>query len=511
MGRARSGGNAKPDFATHFNAFGLPNAPASAVSFPSPFANPSHETSPPRIPIVSDRGQPDSELETIGRRMLSGLSALRLGSLSLHDERGDVLWLNESVMGPDEHEAVRAALEAFAGEGTPPRYEHDLGDGRLALALRASYRGTVLGLALLIIDAKSLAGRVARERTESMLRTLEAPLEELAAWLGLDMSATQTRIRTLTTPLLGQAPAEAEAEAEAQAEAAVAAEVAAQVPAEVRPEVELPQTPAVPERRAAGSAAPAAVGPALDRHFAALRALPLVLYAQRLEPMKAGSRIRRFEILLRTGSEHGRTQAPVAMLDAAVKRGLGSVIDRRVITEVITWLKRNPMAWRTDPLLFSINLSPSALADDHFLKFLELCLAKAELPRGMLAFELDATLCAQHLARSARLSEMLAAFGCTFIIDDFTLRDPLLELLSMKGLRMLKLHAALTSNISADKHHQAIAAGIAQMARVLSMHTCAKHIESRTDQRWLAALKIDFAQGFAFSEPLPLTTLAARP
>ena len=82
--------------------------------------------------------------------------------------------------------------------------------------------------------------------------------------------------------------------------------------------------------------------------------------------MSSGSRIRRFEILLRTGSEHGRTQAPVAMLDAAVKRGLGSVIDRRSQDELVTWLARHPEAWRSDPLLCSINLSPSALADDHF-------------------------------------------------------------------------------------------------------------------------------------------------
>jgi EAL domain-containing protein (putative c-di-GMP-specific phosphodiesterase class I) len=61
--------------------------------------------------------------------------------------------------------------------------------------------------------------------------------------------------------------------------------------------------------------------------------------------------------------------------------------------------------------------------------------------------------------------------------------------------------------MSGDKRRQAIVAGIAQMARVLGMHTCAKRIETPTDRRWLAALKIDFAQGFAFSEPLPLASL----
>jgi EAL domain-containing protein (putative c-di-GMP-specific phosphodiesterase class I) len=466
----------------------------------------------PNRPIASEGGQV-SELESIGQRMLGGLSALRLASLSLHDERGDVLWLNESVMGPDEHEAVRAALETFAGASNvaAPRYEHDLGDGRVAVALGASHRGTVLGLAMLVIDGKLLATPAARARTESQLERLMEPLQELAAWLDVDVSITQTQVRARSPSLDPEDPgADGETDAAGTPEAAVqpdlegSAELAAAD--EEPPELSIATDPALPPRAASGRSDAAAAG-AIDRHFAALRALPLVLYTQRLEPMTAGSRIRRFEILLRTGSEHGRTQAPVAMLDAAVKRGLGSVIDRRVITELITWLARHPQAWRGDPILCSVNLSPSALADDHFLRFLELCLAKSKLPRGMLAFELDANLCAQHLERSANLSQLLTAFGCSLIIDDFTLRDPLLELLGLKGLRMLKLHAGLTHHMSGDKRRQAIVAGIAQMARVLGMHTCAKRIETPTDRRWLAALKIDFAQGFAFSEPLPLASL----
>ena len=43
---------------------------------------------------------------------------------------------------------------------------------------------------------------------------------------------------------------------------------------------------------------------------------------------------------------------------------------------------------------------------------------------------------------------------------------------------------------------------------VLGMYTCAKAIESRDDVRALAALKVDFSQGFGFSKPAPLADLA---
>lgn len=433
------------------------------------------------LPSVGAGGR-DHELDTIGRRMLDAMSAMRMSSLSLHDERGDVLWLNDGVMGPDEHEAVRASLEAFAGEDTGSRYEHDLGDGRVAIALRASQGGSLFGLALCVVDGKALATPQSRGRAEALIQGLAPPLAALAAWLEVDVSATQTRIQAMAVPI---------------DERSLEGDVLAARPTE-------PLTAEPPSRSADAPTPPARD---VDRHLAALRAIPLVLYTQRLEPMQPGSRIRRYEILLRTDSEHGRTQAPVAMLEAAVKRGLGSLIDVRVITELATWLDRHRAAWRTDPILCSVNLSPSALADDRFVQFLERYLTKARLPRGMLAFELDANRCAQHLERAGHLGRILAAFGCTLIIDDFTLRDSLLELLALKGLGMLKLHADLTTGISADKRRQAIVAGIAQIARMLGVHTCAKRIETRTDQRWLAALKIDFAQGFAFAEPLPIESL----
>ena len=451
--------------------------------------------------------RPESELDQIARRLLSALKAVRVWSLSLHDEHADVLWLNESVMGPDEHEAVRASLEIFAGEGAPTRHEHDLGDGRVAITLRALHSGgSVLGVAMIIVYHKAVVTE-AQTLSGDNSSALRGPLDEFAIWLSADLSATQTRLRAL--PEFAQPEPELELELEPDADLTLEEDLTATL------ELLAPHVLAAAAAAAAAAPQPpdpaAEVSPAIDRHYAALRAQPIVLYAQQLEPMIPGSRIRRFEILLRTGSEHGRSRAPTAMIDAAAKHGLGSVVDRRVITDLVVWLARNPEVWRADPINVSVNLSPTALVDPHFFKFLDLCMTKADLPRGMIAFELDAALCAQTPARTAEAAQLLAALGCTLILDDFSLVEGREELLELKALRMLKLHPQLTTDIAADKRRQAVVAGIAQMACVLGMHTCAKGIESREDARSLAALKIDFAQGFGFSAPAPLADLARPP
>ncbi|MGB8328029.1 MAG: EAL domain-containing protein [Steroidobacteraceae bacterium] len=458
---------------------------------------------------TSGGSRPSGELDAIGGKLFAALNVMRIWCLSLHDEHGDVLWLNDGVMGPDEHEAVRTALEVFAGEGAPSRHDYDLGDGRVAVTLRAGEPDrSVLGVVMIVVDSKVLATRIT-QRSGDPFAALSELVIEFTKWLSDDVSATQTRLRALpalTAIELALEPDDSPAAAAADDSAPrPGEETAAARASQPGPSVTGTHTKLV---RPATRPPVGDVDPELDRLFNALRAQPILLYAQQLEPLAEGSRIRRLEILLRTTSEHGRTKAPVAMLEGAVKRGLGSVIDRRVITELLTWLARNPDTWRAHPLVASVNLSPNALNDDHLIKFLELCLAKAALPRGMIGFELDATLAGNQLARTTTLAELLAALGCTLILDDFSTGDGHAALLSLKGLRMLKVDAALTKDIGLDKRRQAIVAGIAQTARVLGMHTCAKHIESKQDQRWLAALKMDFAQGYAFSQPRPLAEIA---
>ena len=347
-----------------------------------------------------------AQLEAIAQRLLAALVPLRVASVSFHDEDADVLWLTESVLGPDEHEAVRASLEIFAGEGAPVRHEYDLGDGRIALTLRVSHAGgSVLGVIMIIVEQRILADR----KLSPLADGPKAATREFANWLADDMSATQVRLRAL--PDLSAAGLPDDDDFDMEFVEFVPPSQAPAAPVAHAPLVLAPMTPA--PASVAAVAAPVAAGaepidPALDRHFSALRAQPIVLYAQQLEPVLQGSRIRRYEILLRTGTGHGLSQAPVAMLEAATKKGLGSVVDRRVVTDLIVWLARSVDLWRTNPIAVTVNLSATSLVDPHFLKFLELCLAKSGLPRGILGFELDATVCARQAQRTREFAEVLA-------------------------------------------------------------------------------------------------------
>ncbi len=60
------------------------------------------------------------DFDAVCQKVRAAVEPARAHAVSLHDEHGDVLWLSESSMGPDEHNAVREGIEAFSAAGSPP-------------------------------------------------------------------------------------------------------------------------------------------------------------------------------------------------------------------------------------------------------------------------------------------------------------------------------------------------------------------------------------------------------
>jgi EAL domain-containing protein (putative c-di-GMP-specific phosphodiesterase class I) len=113
----------------------------------------------------------------IGEALKQALSGNRLQSISLHDERGDVLWLDEGALGPDEHNLVVEAAAALTAGPDLTYVFQNIGDGRSAAFLPArSPLNDLLGIAMIIADAKFLDGKGAAKfvtpTTTNLMRRL---------------------------------------------------------------------------------------------------------------------------------------------------------------------------------------------------------------------------------------------------------------------------------------------------------------------------------------------------
>jgi EAL domain-containing protein (putative c-di-GMP-specific phosphodiesterase class I) len=381
-------------------------------------------------------------------------------------------------------------MDAFADPHAAPVLGFDLGDSRSAVLARAlDLRRCMVGAVMIVMDTRSIARGPTKLMTPKLQRAL------------LEFAATQpTRKPTVPAP----PPPNPVPARFAQEAAALPARSDASPPATQSPEPPTlqPLTPSAGLQRLK-----TAVPPELERLHAALRRTPISLQAQRLVPLSKGSALQRYEVLLRFKSDIGLNVAPQAMLKAAVENGLGSMIDRRVLNELIGFLSRHPHWGQSKAAMFSVNLTRTALHDEHFIKFVELCLVKADLPMGTIAFEIDTV---TALALAHKLTGVAAALhrlGCPLVLDDFALRTQCFALLRLPGVRYVKLAPQITNKMRTDKVSQAAITAIVQMARVLGMHTVAKRTETPAEHDWLTALGVDFVQSNSMSPPVAIESL----
>jgi EAL domain-containing protein (putative c-di-GMP-specific phosphodiesterase class I) len=464
---------------------------------------------------LSASESPLIDFDAVCQKLRTALEPVRAHAVSLHDETGDVLWLSEGSMGPDEHNAVREAAEAFADANAAPVLSFDLGDMRAAVMVRAiNSRRVMVGMVMLVMDTRNLSKGPTRLMTPKLQKALVEfasvrpdrgpPLPSPSA-SGLHLAPDPSPPRhAQAAPKPAFAPTRPPAPTRAPAAAMPPAK-----PASAR----TPAPPAHAPARAPAAAAPpqSEVSPEIDRLHAALRKSPIALHVQRLMPLTKGSQTKRYEVLLRSSADNAPNAAPQAMLKAAVENGLGSMIDRRVISELIGWLVRHPETWQANEVMFSVNLTSTALHDEHFIKFIELCLLKSALPKGIIAFEIDAATAVTLAEKIAEVAAALHRLGCPLILDDFALRTECFTLLRLPGVRYVKLSSEITAKMRTDKVSQAAITGVVQMAHVLGMHTVAKRTDTAAEQEWLTALGVDFVQSNSLSPPVSIDTLSKLP
>ena len=408
---------------------------------------------------------PDTTVESLGKRLRRAAPSLRVLMCSVHDPQGEVLWLSEGFLGPDEHCAVLRAAETFPDPRAADIVIEDIEDGRSAVVLRAAtIAKRFVAAVMFMVDARA-------NTQAAILAQLKSPavtelLKELA-WLRAPVTPG------IVTTQGSVAPADIGATAIGRV-------------------IDLP-------------IAAAQVPPEVDRLCAALRRTEIALHVQRLVPLRPHDGVRRFEVLLRSGGD--LRAAPTKMLARATKAGLASMIDRRVFTMLLGWLVKNRTAWASEPGQFSMNLSATALRDKHFADFLKVCILKAPIPRQSFAFEVSAADCLANPHGVRQLGAVLGELGCPLAVDDFTAAKDSLVLITEPAIKVFKLSDRLSALVGDDPLAQARLRKLAQVLRQYGKTTVAKHVNDAAQVQRLRDYGIDYVQSYSASSPCALESL----
>jgi diguanylate cyclase (GGDEF)-like protein len=236
----------------------------------------------------------------------------------------------------------------------------------------------------------------------------------------------------------------------------------------------------------------------------ALRCGRFRLDLQPILPLQGGHKEPHFEILLRMLSDDGHSIAPEKFLSAATRYQLMPAIDRWVIEHAIALLAENAALLRQHAACFTINIAGPSLAQADFGDFVENAVRSSGLPSDSFCFELTETAAVANMGRAEVFMRRLRDLGCQFALDDFGTGFSSLAYLKALPVSMLKIDGSFVRDVLIDARSQSMVRAIAQLARTMCMETVAEYVETEEIRRRVAALGVDYGQGFCLGKPQPV-------
>jgi len=214
-----------------------------------------------------------------------------------------------------------------------------------------------------------------------------------------------------------------------------------------------------------------------------------------------GTRLRtlsHYEVLLRVRDP----DSPDAMLlpgdfiAMAEKSSRIVEIDRWVLGEAIRKLAGDSRI----PAL-AVNISGRSLDDDELPAFIEKELKQQGVSARRLLVELTETAAVSDLHDARRFIEALQTMGCGVSLDDFGTGFSSFAYLKHLHVDSIKIDGLFIRDLSVDHENQLFVRAIVSVARGLHKTTIAECVEDEASLKILAALGVDYVQGFHLEVP----------
>jgi len=239
----------------------------------------------------------------------------------------------------------------------------------------------------------------------------------------------------------------------------------------------------------------------------ALKSDRLLLYAQRIVPLQNPSLPGGYEFLLRLRDTDGTLVSPGPLIEAAQRYQLLPTIDRWVMKRAIQLMAPYRGMLATRGLTMSVNVSGQSIGDETFMQQFTQLLKGANLPRHCISVELTEQAAITNLASAKSMVVRLRALGCGFALDDFGTGTNSLSYLKALNVNRIKIDGSFVRDVMSDRNSQATVKAIVELAKGLGIETVAEYVENDEIASEIRRLGVDYAQGYAYGKPEPVTDL----
>ena len=208
----------------------------------------------------------------------------------------------------------------------------------------------------------------------------------------------------------------------------------------------------------------------------------------------------KYEILLRLRAEDGSLIRPAQFIGAAERFGLMPQIDLWVLDTLLNWYAAHP-----DELaqleMVSVNLSGESIGTPKMHRKIRRLLEGAEFPWQRLCFEITESQAIANIEATRAFIDTFKGLGCAFALDDFGSGFSSYGHLKELPIDLLKIDGQFVRHLDSSETDRAIVNSMAELARAVGVKTVAEFVENEDIAAKLAAMGVDYLQGYAIHEP----------
>ncbi len=190
---------------------------------------------------------------------------------------------------------------------------------------------------------------------------------------------------------------------------------------------------------------------------------------------------------------------PAVFIPAAEDTGLVITLGRWALMEAC----RTAATW-PDDLKIAVNLSPVQFSSPDLYDSIRSALMATGLAPSRLQLEITERLFIEDSEKTLSTLHRIKQLGVHIAMDDFGTGYSSLSYLRNFPYDKIKVDRTFVSDLAAGTEHVVIVQAVVSIARALGMTTTAEGVETEAQKQFLAALGCDEAQGYLFSEPVPV-------
>ncbi len=215
-----------------------------------------------------------------------------------------------------------------------------------------------------------------------------------------------------------------------------------------------------------------------------------------------------YEVLIRMLDLQGEIIPPGVFIPASEHYGLMHKMDRWVISRTFEMLRCwEDQSTAVERIMLGINLSGNSVMEEDMSDYIFEQMNRYRIDPKTVYFEVTETAAIHQLKRAEHFILEMKALGFRFALDDFGSGMSSFSYLKSLPVDFLKIDGQFVVGLVENKIDLAMVEAMQSVSMVMGMESIAEYVESEQVASDLSKIGVDYAQGYHFDQPRPLSDI----